>query len=92
MGWPSACWVRWPCCVVCVQEHSRRVEQLRLERLAEQWRSQQHGMHMRQALRAELALRDAFLEVLQVGGRQARRRVMRQRKSQGKRCSKAVRR
>ncbi len=59
--------VQWLCCVVCVQEHGRRVEQLRLERLAEQWRSQQRGVHMRQALRAELALRDAFLEVLQAG-------------------------
>ncbi|GFR43588.1 hypothetical protein Agub_g4685 [Astrephomene gubernaculifera] len=47
------------------QEHERRVEQLRLQRLASEWASKQRSAQMRRALAAELALREAFLEVLE---------------------------
>lgn len=40
------------------------MEQLRLQRLATEWAGIQHSAQMRRALQAEVAVRDAFLEVL----------------------------
>ncbi|GIL47507.1 hypothetical protein Vafri_4316 [Volvox africanus] len=47
------------------REYDKRVEQLRLQRLAAEWSANQRSAQMRRALQAELALRDAFMEVLQ---------------------------
>ncbi|GIL70262.1 hypothetical protein Vretimale_3533 [Volvox reticuliferus] len=47
------------------REYDKRVEQLRLQRLAAEWSANQRSARMRRALQAELALRDAFMEVLQ---------------------------
>ncbi|GLI58920.1 hypothetical protein VaNZ11_000704 [Volvox africanus] len=45
--------------------YNKRMEQLRLQRLAAEWSANQRSAQMRRALQAELALRDAFMEVLQ---------------------------
>eukprot|EP00198_Chlamydomonas_reinhardtii_P013052 XP_001702389.1 predicted protein [Chlamydomonas reinhardtii] len=45
-------------------EYEKRVEQLRLQRLAAEWHDKQRSAAMRRALAAELELREAFMEVL----------------------------
>ncbi|KAG2451345.1 hypothetical protein HYH02_003949 [Chlamydomonas schloesseri] len=45
-------------------EYEKRMEQLRLQRLAAEWHDKQRGAAMRRALAAELELREAFMEVL----------------------------
>ncbi|PNH10893.1 hypothetical protein TSOC_002385 [Tetrabaena socialis] len=47
------------------QEHSKRVEQLRLQHLAATWQAKQRGAQMRRSLEAEAALREVFLQVLE---------------------------
>ncbi|KAG2485877.1 hypothetical protein HYH03_015460 [Edaphochlamys debaryana] len=46
-------------------EYDKRIETLKLQRAAAEWHDQQKSAQMRRALQAELALREAFLEVIE---------------------------